>query len=393
MRKFSADRIYPVSSPPLEQAVVITDDDGVILAIEPREQHDPASLQIYPGVLIPGFVNTHCHLELSHMRGMMDTGIGLLEFIKGVVTRRQALPETIEAAIRQAEQDMVVAGIVAVGDISNVADSFAVKSHGCLRYYTFVEVLDFLRHSGSEKAMNNALDVFHQVHPAPGSAASIVPHAPYTVSGTLLDKIKSFNAPGGVTVSVHNQETAAENEFFQSKTGAFLPFYAGFGNTLEEFEATGRSSIFYEMNGLHPHNRNLFVHNTFTTGEEIRAVQAWSPNVYWATCPNANLFIENRLPDYRIFLENNARVTIGTDSLASNWQLSVLEEMKTIARYQSYISFEMLLQWATLNGAQALGFDDTLGSLEPGKKPGVLCLEGLKPDGRLGMGARVTRVV
>ncbi|MBL7780845.1 MAG: amidohydrolase family protein [Saprospiraceae bacterium] len=393
MRKFSADYIYPVSSPPLEQGVVITDDDGIILAIEARERHDPASLQIYPGTLIPGFVNTHCHLELSHMKGMMDTGIGLLEFIKGVVTRRQALPETIEAAILQAEQDMVESGIVAVGDISNVADSFPVKSEGRLRYYTFVEVLDFLRHSGSEKAMNNALDVFHQVHPAPGSTASIVPHAPYTVSATLLDKIKSFNKPGGITVSVHNQETAAENEFFQSKTGDFLPFYAGFGNNLEEFEATGRNSIFYEMNGLHPQNRNLFVHNTFTTGEEIRAVQAWSPNVYWATCPNANLFIENRLPDYRIFLENNARVTLGTDSLASNWQLSILEEMKTIARYQSYVSFEMLLQWATLNGAQALGFDDTLGSLEPGKKPGILCLEGLEPGERLGMGARVRRVV
>lgn len=393
MRKFSADHIYPVSSPSLEQGVVITDDEGVILAIESREQHDPATLEMFPGVLIPGFVNTHCHLELSHMKGLMDTGIGLLEFIKGVVTRRQAPPEVIASAIERAEQDMLAAGIVAVGDISNVADSFPVKSKGRMRYYTFVEVLDFLRNSGSEKAMENALTVYRQVHPAPGSAASVVPHAPYTVSAALLEKIRAFNPSAGISVSVHNQETAAENEFFQYKTGAFLPFYAGFGNNLEEFTATGHNSIFYEMKGLEAQNRNIFVHNTFTTSEEISMAQAWGEQVYWATCPNANLFIENRLPDYRIFLENKARVTIGTDSLASNWQLSILEEMKTIARYQSYVPFETMLQWATLHGAQALGFDDTMGSLEPGKKPGILCLEGLEPGERLGVAARVRRVI
>ena len=115
--------------------------------------------------------------------------------------------------------------------------------------------------------------------------------------------------------------------------------------------------------------------------------------VYWATCPNANLYIENRLPDYQAFLDTDARVTIGTDSLTSNWQLSVLEEMKTIARYQSYVPFETLLRWATLNGAQSLGFDDTLGSFEVGKKPGVLSLQGLGAGGKLGQGASVQRLI
>ncbi len=393
MRKFSADQVFPVSSPPLDNGVVITDDYGQILAVEPRDRHDSASLEIYSGVLIPGFINTHCHLELSHMKGLVDTGTGLLNFIKGVVTRRNAPAEIIAAAIDQAEQDMLAGGIMAVGDISNVPDSFAAKAKARLRYYTFVEAFDFLRDSGSEKTMEGARAVYEQLLLPEGSARAIVPHAPYTVSKSLFQQILEFNPASGITVSIHNQQTLPDNELFQYTTGGFLPFYEKFGSLLEDFQATGRTSIFYILENGNPQVRNLLVHNTLTTREEIRAAQAWSDQVFWATCPNANLYIENRLPDYQAFLDTGARVTIGTDSLASNWQLSVLEEIKTIARLQSYVPFETLLQWATLNGAQALGFDDTLGSLEPGKTPGILCLQGLEAEGRLGEGARVTRLI
>ena len=108
-----------------------------------------------------------------------------------------------------------------------------------------------------------------------------------------------------------------------------------------------------------------------TTAAEIVAAQQWSDRVFWATCPNANLYIENRLPNYRHFIDANAKMTIGTDSLTSNWQLSVLEEMKTISKYQSFVTTELLLRWATLNGAEALGFEADLGSLEVGKTPGL----------------------
>jgi aminodeoxyfutalosine deaminase len=146
------------------------------------------------------------------------------------------------------------------------------------------------------------------------------------------------------------------------------------------------------MENMNPQQRTLFVHNTMTRPEDIAAAQAWSDRVYWATCPNANLFIENRLPNYRHFLEASARMTIGTDSLTSNWQLSVLEEMKTIARYQSYVPVETLLRWATLNGAEALGFDADLGSIEVGKRPGLNLLN-LGGDGRIGADTTVQRLI
>jgi aminodeoxyfutalosine deaminase len=392
MKKLSADWVFPVNSDPIEQGVVILDDDGTILAVEARAQHDPASLDIRKGVLTPGFVNTHCHLELSHMKGRVDTGTGLIPFITNVVTKREAAAEIIADAIERAEREMLEGGIVAVGDISNAVDTFAAKSRGRLRYYTFIELFDFLQEQGADKAFADWRAVYDQLAPPAGSRKALTPHAPYSVSQSLFRKIREFNEAEGITVSIHNQETPPENALFMEGSGAFYEFYGRFGISLEHFEHIGRTAIHYALEHLNPANRTLFVHNTLSTREDIAAAQAWSRHTYWASCPNANLYIENRLPDYQAFLDTGARVTLGTDSLTSNWQLSILEEMKTIARYQSYVPFATLLRWATLNGAEALGFEDTLGSLEPGKKPGVLLIEGLEEEFKLVRETRVLRL-
>ena len=142
MIKITADRIHPISSEPIEQGVVILDKAGKILALDRRENHDTASLKILAGDIVPGFINTHCHLELSHMKGKVPTGTTLIPFITNVVTQRGASAEIISDAIQNAENQMIADGIVAVGDISNVVDTFVQKAKGRLRYYTFVEMFD-----------------------------------------------------------------------------------------------------------------------------------------------------------------------------------------------------------------------------------------------------------
>jgi cytosine/adenosine deaminase-related metal-dependent hydrolase len=372
MRKISADYIYPVSSAPIKEGVVVVNENGKIIKIANRTDFDVNEIEIHQGVIVPGFVNTHCHLELSHMKGKVDTGTGLIPFITGVVTQRDASPEVISEAIAVAEQEMINGGIVAVGDISNVVDTFAQKAQGNLRYYTFVEFFDFLQDQNAQVEFDKYKAVFDQLETPNGSQKTCVPHAPYSVSKRLFELVNAANPnQANMTISIHNEETPPENELFLSKSGGFIDFYGSFGVELDQFEATGKTSIHYAIEHMNPNHRTLFVHNTLTTAEDIAAANAWSDKVYWATCANANLYIENRLPNYQLFIDANAKMTIGTDSLTSNWQLSVLEEMKTIARFQSYVSFEMLLKWATLNGAEALGFDDDLGSIEVGKKPGL----------------------
>lgn len=391
IKKITADRIYTGTSGPLHHKVITVDQEGTILQIDELSNHDASGVQHFSGAIVPGFINTHCHLELSHMKGRANTGTGLVPFLKTVVNFRDISMEEILDAIDQADAEMWNGGVMAVGDISNKADTAARKNQSKIQYYTFVEFFDFLQEEGAENWFNNFKPAYDQQSDSNGNRKSAVPHAPYTVSRNLFQKINALNAPGN-TVSIHNQETPGENALFLNKTGSFLDFYEGFGFPLDQFTPNGKPSIYYALENMDPNCRTLFVHNTESTPEDIRAAQAWSNNIYWATCPNANLYIENRLPNYQYFLDTEAKVTIGTDSLTSNWQLSILEEMKTIARFQSYVPFQTLLRWATINGAEALGFDDQLGSIEVGKKPGLLLLN-LGEEEQLGYNTKVQRIV
>ena len=382
MKKISADWIFPVVGEPIKNGVVTVDNKGKILAIDTLDKHDLATVEQHKGVIVPGFINTHCHLELSHMKGLVDTGTTLIPFITAVVQKRNLPQDVILEAIEKADKEMQEGGIVAVGDISNVTDTFATKTKSPIRYYTFVEMFDFLQEQNADATFEQYKAVFDQLSLQNGDKKATVPHAPYSVSKNLFKKLKETNAKSGATISIHNQETPPENELFMSGKGAFVDFYSKFGITLEGFKYPKKPSIYYAIKNINPKNRTLFVHNTLTTKADIEAAQAWSKNVFWATCANANLYIENKMPDYQRFIDTNARMTIGTDSLTSNWQLSVIEEMKTIARYQSYLDFKTILQWATLNGAQALGFEKDLGSIEIGKKPGLNLLN-LEEDFKL----------
>ncbi len=391
MRKLSADYILPVDAAPLREGVIVIDDQGKILDITSAGQYDRSEVEVYEGVIVPGFINTHCHLELSHMKGKVATGTGLLPFLQSVVNFRDFPEETIMAAIDRADQEMYDGGIVAVGDISNKLHTAQRKTESSIRYYTFVEMFDFLQEAWAEKTFREYEPVWKGQSDSNGNRKSLVPHAPYTVSRNLFAKVRELNVPGN-TVSIHNQETAHEDELFLTKTGGFLDFYSSFNIPLDDFHPSKRTAIHYAMENMDPDCRTLFVHNTMTGPEDIQAAHAWSKNVYWATCANANLYIENRMPYYQHFIDNDAKMTIGTDSLTSNWQLSVLEEMKTIARYQSYVTFEQLLQWATLNGAEALGYEEDLGSITVGKTPGLNLLN-LDEDLQLKKETRVQRLV
>ncbi len=377
MTSYTADYLYPIAQPPIKNGVITLDDDGRIADIQDPASPDYAAPATPPrredGILIPGFINAHCHLELSHLQGRSQTGKTLLPFLVDVVTLREVPQEQIDAAIEEQDRLMWATGIQAVGDICNKLDTAEVKRRSPITYYNFVEHFDFLQGHRAEATKAQYAAVYAG-QPEPKSA---VPHAPYTVSDALYPMINSLNT-GSETVSIHNQETAAEDELFEAGTGPFLAFFAGFGVTLDDFTAPGTPSIFHALQRMDATKRTLFVHNTLTTKEAIRAAGEWGQNgVYWATCPNANLYIENRLPRYERFLDTGAKVCIGTDSLTSNWQLDILEELKTISKYQSTVPFADLLRWATLNGAEALQLDDRLGSLEVGKQPGLLALSGL----------------
>ena len=376
LHKITADKIWDGNGNVWDNKMIVLDAEGKILALENRPD-DLGDVKKLNGWICPGFVNTHCHLELSHMKGKVNTGTGLIPFIKEVVTKREVAEEEILNAIHRADREIYDSGIVAVGDISNKVDTTATKTKSPIRYYTFVEMFDFMQEHLAEETFRQYKDVYDKFSASAKDQKSIVPHAPYSVSNRLHALIQEANSTPK-TISIHNEETPDEMALFLDNKGGFPAFFGGFGMSLDHFKATGKTPIFQLLEKLDPKHKTLFVHNTLTTEAGIQAAHQWSDKVYWATCANANLYIENRLPDYRAFLKQNAKMTIGTDSLTSNWQLSVWEEIKTIRKYASYVPLNELITWATKNGAEALGFDDELGTIEVGKKPGLVVLEGVR---------------
>ena len=376
MPKFSADYIFPVSSPPVKNGTVVMDENGVITEVS-DSQH--AEAEIYKGIICPGFVNTHCHLELSYLKGEIPEKTGMNGFIKNLLSKRSGFSDQkIREAIIRGEKEMINNGIVAVGDISNNESSFLQKAKQNLLYHTFIEIFDLDSAYAEEVFTNGTLlenklgEVFSEKSSKPHS--SIVPHAPYTVSEKLLYKIETHALKNNAVLTIHNQESEGENDLFINKTGALAEMMNQMNIPVK---ATGYNSLRSTLVHLPKGSKILLVHNTYTSAEDIRWAHSYSNCIYWCFCPNANLFIENKLPDFNSFIKENAKITIGTDSLASNKNLSVLEELKTISKYSPDISLEILLLWATRNGAEFLGFEAEKGSIEKGKTPGLNLITGM----------------
>jgi cytosine/adenosine deaminase-related metal-dependent hydrolase len=355
-----------------DNQVLITKEDGTIEAILTVSEAGD-DIQHFEGILSPGFVNAHCHLELSHMKGMIPAQTGLQEFVKQIVALRQVAPEAIQEAIVAAEAEMVANGIVAVGDISNTLDTLSQKAKHRLAYYSFVELYDLDPTRAADKILAG-LEMQKQFQEN-CIRASLVPHAPYSVTNELWILLSVHF--GIHTISMHNQETTDENDFFKTKTGSFLGMYERTKVNLDFFEATGLSSLQSILPIFKKAHHGILVHNSYTSAEDIQAVHAAMTNAFWCLCPNANQYIEQTMPPVELLRSEKANIVIGTDSYASNWSLSVLDELKTIQQHHPDIPLSEMLGWATLNGARALQMDKHLGSFEKGKKPGVVLINGV----------------
>ena len=359
--------------------VLITDQSGTV--IETVDRKDAGDdIQALEGLLTPGFINAHCHLELSHMKGIIPEKTGLVEFVQQVMGRRASPGELKRDAMLRAEIEMNNTGMVAVGDICNTADSIPVKQQSGLLWRNFIEVSGFTD-AAAQKRLDDVKKVQEQFQTTLGKkGTTLSPHAPYSVSKKLFQLLNDETS--GQLITIHNQECAAEDELYKHKKGGFLDLYKKFGIDISAFEPTGKSSfqswLPYFTNG----QSVISVHNTFAGEDDIAFFNKFAENnhsgFFYCLCANANQYIEQKIPPIGLLQKNNCTIVLGTDSYASNRQLNILEEIKTIQKETDYaIPLHELLQWATINGAKALQLDQQLGSFEKGKKPGIVLIENL----------------
>jgi cytosine/adenosine deaminase-related metal-dependent hydrolase len=401
-RKLKADKIFN-GYRLIEHYVLIAAEDGRVEDLV-AEENAGDDIEVFEGILSPGFINCHCHLELSHMKGLIPEKTGLVDFVFKIVTERHHSEQEIFSAIEKAEDEMLHSGIVAVGDICNNSLTIPQKKKQRLNYYNFIEASGWLP-AVSEMRFERAKSLyedFAKMRSEGNSASSdtggsipdsrlqtsnssIVPHAPYSVSENLWKEIQPYFE--NKVVSIHNQETAFEDEFFLKGSGDFLRMYQMMKIDNSHHQPTDKSSLQSYFNKLLKARKAILVHNTFTKQDDIHYLKLQTANsrlqTFFCLCVNANRYIEDALPPIELLRNNNCEIVLGTDSLASNWSLNMADEIKTIRKNFPSIHLEEILQWATNNGAKALGMENELGSFEKGKRPGIVTINNQMQSSRV----------
>jgi cytosine/adenosine deaminase-related metal-dependent hydrolase len=275
-KKFRADQLFDGYRLRDDKYILITSEEGVVedIVIENDAGDD---VQVFTGILSPGFINCHCHLELSHMKGVIPEKTGLIQFVSQVMKDRHFPENEILQAIDKAEEEMLQCGIVAVGDICNNKLTLAQKSKGRIWYHNFIEASGFLPQL-AEQRFEKAKEIYYTfLNELSGILSysplgvrginSIVPHAPYSVSEELWQKIIHF--PGNQLMTIHNQETEDENKLFLNKEGEFLKFYENFKIDSSFFRSSGKSSLQTYLPKFLPKQNIILVHNVHTTDEDL----------------------------------------------------------------------------------------------------------------------------
>ena len=393
MRRIAAKYLYPLTSfEPIVNGFVELEDDGTVIRTGVCAEV-AAEPEYYDGAIAPGFVNAHCHIELSSMKGLFRKGTGMAGFIDQI----NALRDT--RTPQEKVQDLTVAmdrlwdqGVVAMADISNGADSFAVKARHPMYTRTFLEVF------GTEPedcgAVMEGVLKLKEMADGFGLDAAPTPHACYTMSPALVTAVSVEGLKSGF-LSFHSEETEEEEEMLKYGSGKMWENRRKAGMSVPP--VTGKSSLLYFIDRLlagHPapfDEHILLVHECCMDQEGIDAAKAVMNHPFVAVCPLSNLFIHNALPPIDLMRRNGLKVCVGTDSLSSNDDLVIVDELYCLQRNFPEVPLGELLTWASRNGAEFLAKPE-FGALEPGRRPGLALIDHLDADGRLTAASKSRRL-
>ena len=292
--KFQADKIFDGYEFLDGSHVLIMDQEGAVVDVihEDLAGNDVRKLR---GIITPGFINAHCHLELSHLKDVIPPYTGLIPFLLDVVGKRDFPLEIILDRIEKAELEMWQGGIVAVGDIGNTSNTLSTKIQSKILWNNFVEVLSFSDEKSNQMIAHYS-SVLSEFNEASGIqenhfSSSLVPHAPYSVSQNTFNMINEMTE--NKVISIHNQENPGEDELYQTGGGDYMNFLGKFGFEKSPFPITGLSSLRSCLTRFNRNQRILLVHNTFTSSDDVHFAITYAKEflsgIHFCLCTNANL--------------------------------------------------------------------------------------------------------
>ena len=362
----AASWVLPVSGPPIRDGCVAVDEGGIIRWVGECGEEAPAGTlrDLGDGVLMPGLVNAHCHLELSHLRDLAQRTSGFVDWVETLVRERGAasaedVRRKVASAVRAVDRDTAT---VAIGDVSNSLVSVEPLAESRMRAVVFHELL------GWDGAQADAVLAAAQARLAglpPGLAergvtVKLAAHAPHSVSPELF---RALGAAGGAA-AVHLAESSDECRFLLDGGGDWPAFLRRRGLGHVPYTPPGLSPVRY-LDGLGALGAGLLAAHAVHADDADLAILA-ARGVSVVVCPSSNRNLGVGVAPVPALLAAGVRVCLGTDSLASGDELDVAGEMAEISWQYPEVTAAEVVRMATRNGALALGFDD-LGTLEPGR--------------------------
>ena len=340
--------------------VVTLDDEGRIVAVEQWQQLDSlAATEFYAGALCAGFVNAHCHAELSYLHGAIERGSGFAGFARAIGQVRGGFSaEERQRALRAADARMWSEGVQAVADIVNGSTSYEVKSRSNIYYKSFAELF------GLNSAASAIESLCHAERTSP------TPHSTYSVQDGAFRDVAT--RAGDNPLSIHFMESPDEAALYRGE-GSLAAWYERMGWQCDFLHYGSPAARL--VGSLAEDTRLMLIHNCCIAEVDITLINNhFTHPVAWVLCPRSNDYISGLRPPVEMLRRHDALICIGTDSLASNDSLSMIEEIKAIGD----VPLAEAIKWATINGARALGVDGKMGSIEVGKRPGVVLIEGIE---------------
>lgn len=354
----------------IEKPLLHIAEDGTIIKIEKfnPDKTEPANTEFYSGILVPGFINAHTHLELSVHNHQYQKKCGIIDFVKHVLSCRknEFLPDDVE--MRSNLHYLRKTGTVACVDICNTEKSFATKQNSDILFQNYFEFLPISMEQvlSQKRIYNTVKEKFPEQNISPAF------HSPYALTEAGLQELNEIFKDVQNT-SLHFRESDAEL-LLNTADSEIVNFYQNFDSDYKP--AFVQSEFSYGLGKtLNNAKRILMVHNTSISEEDIIDIINWSKkyDVYlsFVLCPRSNMCISNTLPQFKLLRKNNLNICLGTDSLLSVPNLSIFDEMKFLQQNFTDLTMSEIIRMVTNNAADSLGWTDILGSLEEGKKPGV----------------------
>lgn len=379
MKLVHADAIVLGDRPTLRDGAVVLDEGGTVQDVGPANEvlarSSGVPVERVHGVVLPGLVNAHTHVELSALAGKVRAGGGFVRWADELIALRAELEEEeVAAAITRAVAGLDACGTAAVGDVTNTLGAVrALADHG-ISGSVFHEVFGVVRAAALARAEALAADVGERLGawPTADLAYAPSPHTLYTTHPDAVRALLAMSRARGVRASVHFLEHAAERRAIEHGDGDAPRWLASRVPGGSDLVWPRRPALEY-ANALGVIASDvLLVHLTEARRVELDAIAAAGAPV--VVCPRSNWTIESRVPPVVDMLGAGVAPALGTDSLASSPSLDVLEEADALVRAVPGVSAEAALAMATWNGARALGRPD-LGRIARGARPGVFAVE------------------